>query len=290
MGGLTPEAEVLIKSGRRCCICFGLHSDLECKRGQIAHLDRNHQNNNVENMAFLCLQHHDEYDTRTSQSKGWTIKEAKRYRSMLYRTIEELHSGERRVEMTSGQYQPPIFGQFLRWTNKIMDAVDISTGERYYGVDAYSLLYEADFTFDVSNPNQLDMRVVRLYVDVLKFIDVDIIGVWQGDMGGGMRVREFGCEIEPAVGSYDCHQISEGFDYIRLSSGEMEAFRINIGVVKKGIYRLRLGMEYSIGGKTNRVEVDDQIQEIGVFDPVFHEPSYDWGERVAEDLNLASAG
>lgn len=288
MGGLTPEAEVLVKSGRRCCICFGLYGDLECKRGQIAHLDRNHQNNKVDNLAFLCLQHHDEYDTRTSQSKGWTIKEAKQYRSRLYAMIEELRTGERRVTASSSHYQPPIFGRFLCWTNKVLDAVSISTGEKYYGVDAYSLLYGADLTFDMTNPNQLDMRVVCLYVDVLKFIEVDIIGVWEGDMGGGMMVREFGCEIEPAVGSYECRQISEGFDYIRLSPGEMEAFRIDVGVVKDGIYRLRLGMEYSIGGRTSRIEVDDQIQEIGIFDPVFREPSYDWGERTIEDSGSAS--
>jgi hypothetical protein len=290
VGGLTPETEVLIKSGRRCCICFGLHRDLEPKQGQIAHLDRDHQNNNVENLAFLCLPHHDEYDTRTSQSRGWTIREAKQYRSMLYEAIEELRSGKWRVEASSIQHQPPIFGQFFRWTNRVMDAVDIDTGEKYCGVETYSLLYGASFTFDISNPNQLDLRVVRLYVDVLKFIAVNIIGVWQGDMGGGMRVREFGCQIKPAVGSYNCQQISDGFDYIKLSFGEMEAFRINVGVVKTGIYHLRLGVEYSVGGKMNRIEADDQIQEIGVFDPVFHEPSYDWSEREVEDSSPTCTG
>jgi hypothetical protein len=60
----------------------------------------------------------------------------------------------------------------------------------------------------------------------------------------------------------------------------MEVLRIHVAVVKEGIYRLRLGMEYSIGGRINRIEVDDQVLEIGVFDPVFHEPSYDWSNRA----------
>ena len=100
-------------------------------------------------------------------------------------------------------------------------------------------------------------------------------------------VREFGCEIESSIGRYYCHQISEDFDYIRLSSGEMEAFRINVNPVREGIYRLRLGMEYSIGGKIKTFEADNNILDIGVFDPVFHKPSYNWDERLAEELDAA---
>lgn len=283
MGGLTAEAEVLMKSGRRCSICFGLHGDLTCKRGQIAHLDRNHQNNNIDNLAFLCLEHHDEYDTRTSQSRGWTITEVKRYRAMLYEAIEELHNTKREIGMPVLQYELPILGQISSVTNKIMDAVDKNTGQKYYGVRAYSLLHKFHLTFDVTNPNQFDMRIIRFYLDVLKFIDTAIIGVWENGLGGGMPVREFGCEIEPCVGRYDCFQVSEGFDYVRLSSGEMEAFLVTVGVVKEGIYYLRLGMEYSIGGETRKIEVDDDVLEVGIFDPVFHEPSHDWSQRVVED-------
>jgi len=288
MGGLTVETKVLLKSGRRCCICFGLHGDLECKRGQIAHLDHNHDNNDDDNLAFLCLEHHDEYDTRTSQSKGWTIKEARQYRAMLYEAIEELRSKKKGIHRTTPGYELPIFGRISSWTNKIMDAVDINTGQKYRGVDAYSLLYGAEFTFDVTNPNTLDMRIVRFYVDVLKFIDVDIIGVWEGDRGGGMRVRRFTCEIEPKVGRYECFSASDEFDYVRLSSGEMEAFCINLSVVAQGIYTVRLGMEYSIGGELRKIEVDNEIKQIGLFDPVFCESSHDWSERESEDEGMPS--
>lgn len=82
------ETEVLIKSGRRCCLCFGLHRDFGVKRGQVAHLDRNPANSSVENLVFLCIEHHEEYDTRTSQSKGWTIQELVTYRTELYRYRE----------------------------------------------------------------------------------------------------------------------------------------------------------------------------------------------------------
>ena len=54
------------------------------KTGQIAHLDGDRSNSSVDNLAFLCLVHHDQYDSRTSQSKNLTIEEVKAYRSELY--------------------------------------------------------------------------------------------------------------------------------------------------------------------------------------------------------------
>jgi hypothetical protein len=88
----TPEdteTEVLIASRRRCALCFGLFDDLDQKRGQIAHVDRDASNANFDNLAFLCLPHHDEYDSRTSQSKRFTPAELTRYRERLYERFRE---------------------------------------------------------------------------------------------------------------------------------------------------------------------------------------------------------
>ncbi len=82
------QDEILTLSGRRCCLCFGINSDFEVKKGQIAHLDRNPENNDIGNLAWLCLDHHDEYDSRSSQSKGLTIGEVKQYRAKLYEDVE----------------------------------------------------------------------------------------------------------------------------------------------------------------------------------------------------------
>jgi hypothetical protein len=85
----TPitEAEVLIHSRRRCCICFGLRRDVGVKKGQIAHLDGNNTNSTPDNLAFLCFEHHDEFDSSTSQSKNFTLEEVKKYRSELYEKV-----------------------------------------------------------------------------------------------------------------------------------------------------------------------------------------------------------
>lgn len=84
------EIEVLTQSARRCCICFGLYQNFDVIKGQIAHLDHDNTNNKLDNLAFLCLDCHDEYDSKTSQSKGLTLQEVKRYRKLLYQEITKL--------------------------------------------------------------------------------------------------------------------------------------------------------------------------------------------------------
>ena len=86
------QAEVLVRSGRRCCICFGLHQKFDVVQGQIAHLDRNNENDSLENLVFLCLSCHDLYDSKNSQSKGLIPKEVKNYRDRLYKEVERRRS------------------------------------------------------------------------------------------------------------------------------------------------------------------------------------------------------
>jgi len=89
------QAEVLVRSRRRCCVCFGLNRDEGVKKGQIAHLDGNPNNSSPDNLAFLCFDHHDTYDGRTSQSKNLTAAEVKKYRDELY-----AHFGDWQVRLT----------------------------------------------------------------------------------------------------------------------------------------------------------------------------------------------
>jgi len=82
------ERAVLIKSRRRCCLCFWLDGTDENQKGQIAHLDHKRDNNQEDNLCFLCLGHHDDYDSPKSQSKGFKKGEVKHYRDELYKEIE----------------------------------------------------------------------------------------------------------------------------------------------------------------------------------------------------------
>ena len=79
---------VLLKSRRRCCLCFWLEGIDEVRKGQIAHLDQNNENSDEDNLVFLCLDHHDEYDGKTSTTKGFKLQEVRRWRDELYREME----------------------------------------------------------------------------------------------------------------------------------------------------------------------------------------------------------
>ncbi len=87
------QAEVLLKSRRRCCICYGLNRDTAIKQGQIAHLDHDSSNNSEDNLAFLCFDHHDQYDSKTRQSKNLTQLEVSRFRDELVADITAAFSG-----------------------------------------------------------------------------------------------------------------------------------------------------------------------------------------------------
>ncbi len=84
------EEAVAMASRRRCCLCVYLDNLDEVRHGQIAHLNRDRSDARYENLVFLCLQHHDQYDSRPRQSKGLMEGEVRRYRDLLYAKYPKL--------------------------------------------------------------------------------------------------------------------------------------------------------------------------------------------------------
>jgi hypothetical protein len=85
----SPEVEtkVLIKSARRCALCYYLLGDLTEKNGQVAHIDQNPAHSTEDNLVFLCMEHHSLYDSKTSQHKNYTEGEVRRARIKLYGAV-----------------------------------------------------------------------------------------------------------------------------------------------------------------------------------------------------------
>jgi hypothetical protein len=81
------EVHVLLACARRCALCFGLGGDLSRKKGQIAHIDHDASNPAEDNLVYLCFDHHDEYDSTTSQAKGITLAELREYKKRLLSAI-----------------------------------------------------------------------------------------------------------------------------------------------------------------------------------------------------------
>lgn len=91
------QKTVLLKSRRRCCLCFWLQGRDEVLKGQFAHLDHDSSNNAEENLAFLCFDHHDEYDGKTRLAKGLRESEVRHWRDELYREIAYRFRDEKRM-------------------------------------------------------------------------------------------------------------------------------------------------------------------------------------------------
>jgi hypothetical protein len=81
------ETEVLVRSRRRCALCYALKGDFTEKIGQIVHIDQNRSNDSLENLAWLCFEHHSLYDSSTSQHKNYQAAEIKQHRDRLYAAI-----------------------------------------------------------------------------------------------------------------------------------------------------------------------------------------------------------
>jgi len=103
-----PVADaVTIVSRRRCCLCFAQNGDFDVKAGQIAHIDHDNQNNAPGNLAFLCLDHHNRYDSGTSQAKALTPRELRACRDALFEEVRRRlpHVNPPRAHMFSA---PPL--------------------------------------------------------------------------------------------------------------------------------------------------------------------------------------
>ena len=139
------QARVLVRSRRRCCICFGLNRDTSIKQGQIAHLDQDSSNVAEDNLAFLCMPCHDRYDSTTRQSKNLTMAEVKQFRAELdaaltFAFTSEVRFGEAAAPSTSG-----IGGHYIRLgggsssaelTVHVMPSGDVRiVGEALWGTD-----------------------------------------------------------------------------------------------------------------------------------------------------------
>jgi hypothetical protein len=114
------QDQVLLLSRRRCCICFALFGDVDVKQGQIAHLDHNNTNNALDNLAFLCLHHHDLYDSTTSQSKGLRESEVGQHRAELYDIVSAALSRaeDKFLNLVGNDAEAQ---QLVEWFNRLQD-------------------------------------------------------------------------------------------------------------------------------------------------------------------------
>ena len=121
---MRTQAEVLLASRRRCCMCIFLDDNDKVRPGQIAHLNRNAGDPRFDNLVWLCLEHHDAYDTRRSQSKGYSEIEVRAYREQLYAKYpksEAFEAKELQGEDNEPEVTNPIFGKVIDGKDNNLD-------------------------------------------------------------------------------------------------------------------------------------------------------------------------
>lgn len=87
-----------------------MNHDYTVKKGQIAHLDHDSSNSVYENLAWMCLPHHDEYDCKSCQTKNYSEYEVKKYRQALY---EEVHRRRASADIGESGEKAKLKRQFI---------------------------------------------------------------------------------------------------------------------------------------------------------------------------------
>lgn len=148
------EALVLSKCARRCCICLYLNQDLDIKQGQIAHLDQDPSNASETNLAFLCLDHHSQYDSRTSQHKNFTLKEVLLARDVLHARMERFRNDPQpptSLQQSGGVSFGPaaevkIFGDVIGGNANSRGRTRLERGEELYNlIDQWLLGFATNY-------------------------------------------------------------------------------------------------------------------------------------------------
>jgi len=158
------QAEVVNACMRRCCLCYYLHDERRVRKGQIAHLNRNRSDPDFPNLVFLCLEHHDEFDSQTSQSKGLIPQEVKVYRDRLYRELD-------RPSSTSKQKiaPPPADDPVEKLAPALREAIRREPGRYDYLLTPWRLTAWQDvpsFLFAYKSSNRIDgiCRIERIFL------------------------------------------------------------------------------------------------------------------------------
>ncbi|MFH1927162.1 MAG: hypothetical protein ABIK79_03160 [Chloroflexota bacterium] len=213
----TTKTEVLTRSLRRCCLCFGLEHDTERKKGQIAHLDRDPSNCAFDNLAWLCLDHHDEYDSRTSQSKGLAIREVKSYRDSLYDWVRENLNPSWQVVTMGALHDVPLLSVSRSIDPKLgipVNGIELSDRDPQDEREAPWLYVHVYFKRSRYFGRVPDQGQKWLYIEAnmrpALNLRIQVLAWNQRDVAEFMRV------LRSSVGGYDLHGLqpgSEGIPY-----------------------------------------------------------------------------
>jgi hypothetical protein len=145
--------------------------------------------------------------------------------------------------------------------------------------------------FDITSHCNVDLRIDSIYLRVLECLPVHVLEIIP--YAGIAETRLYTCEVGPAAGVYECSKESQSYDFIKLSPGELERIRIDPTATGTGIYKIAVGVRYSIDGELKYAESDAKVQ-MGLIavdhSGVFYRDGSEQLPRDAEDALLEALG
>lgn len=117
-------------------------------------------------------------------------------------------------------------------------------------------------SFNLSNPNRMDLGITALGLRVVAFRSAEFSGL-QGDLGVAHAYRHI-CMLSPGFALYECEPYDRSYDFVKLSSGEMEFFSVDLQAQQAGVYEFEVVVQYSSAGHDG--EVIGSRQRVGFFE------------------------
>ncbi len=205
------ETNILTKSRRQCCLCVFLDGDNSVKNGQLAHIDHNSSNSREDNLVYLCLEHHNQYDSVYRQSKKITSSEVKYYKSSLYK---KLGTGDREwkitIEGSLNSFPNSKIVELLEQFKKVTKDPTIVIKEIAQGsvvlrmagkLNSYQLLKQMHEEGDLSDALGVRVQKVQLkkVVDLVEMINLSEQHMMHGEFKSAIMMLNKVLAIEPEL-------------------------------------------------------------------------------------------
>lgn len=123
--------QVLVSSRHTCCICREI-------QGQIHHIDEDPSNNDMDNLAVLCVYCHQKVHTQAPFQRGFKPEHIKQYRNEWVLIVKEAKEGKRLLMgAAGGPGQGGQGGTVMIIAEKMIGGgIDVSGGDGEIGGNA----------------------------------------------------------------------------------------------------------------------------------------------------------
>ena len=193
------QSRLLLANRHACCVC-------QKPRVQIHHIDGNHANNTLSNLAALCVDHHDMASMQIGLTKKLRPSEVKTYKkdweAMCAADMKALARDRENFYVTLYKNPPRIREQFIGLSEASRRAAVISLA-RSISAEEKQKSKEAAFDFQLL-PRRNDMTF-----SCLASADKgDLWPEWLPRVKGHVRDPDYPCDLSPPNGMRAFH----GFD------------------------------------------------------------------------------